>query len=260
MNSYMNYFITIRDRLHSRGKYNHEYDSDRYDLLNAQRSPLMEGLSHCNNDWKPKLVANSTIPQLASNNARAQGLGVDPRRSFRKPSSVLSKFVVIPKFYPDGSSSLIKRGKFKGLYDQRPSSCPFIQEHTASKCPFRKCYCMRRPIVPSPLRQCSSTLDDFESHHTFDGDIQVSWNLKENRLLTRMRLKLTESRIIGKEGHRIRRRLLDHDGQVNPEKSSDSLLSIAEVKEPPIYNQEDIRTSSTLVKFIPQCGSCPITA
>lgn len=62
----------------------------------------------------------------------------------------------------------IKRGKFKGFYDDRRYRCAF-SNFDINRCNHSNCYCLHTPIVPSPLKY--QRLDFISTIDEADGDI-----------------------------------------------------------------------------------------
>lgn len=59
--------------------------------------------------------------------------------------------------------TIIKRGKFKGFYDDRRNSCIYSELQPVVKCNKPNCYCQYTTIVKSPLRFETLDNDSFEA-------------------------------------------------------------------------------------------------
>lgn len=67
---------------------------------------------------------------------------------------------VVPKYYQNGESTFIKRGKFKGRYDDRPIRCLYKKSIIGcSNCSIKKCYCSNLPIIQSSLKNVINASD-----------------------------------------------------------------------------------------------------
>jgi hypothetical protein len=195
MGSQTNYLATLKNHLYTRRK--DSVVSKLKGSIDGSPSPPQSAHGRMT---RPVLVPNNTIPQISVNNSKAQ------IKTSSSPDSVTSTVKAYHPPYPDGTSTLVRRGKFRGVFDERHLRCILIQEshYDSIHCRYRLCYCMKALIVPSPLRQCmdASEMDELERNEPL-WDEPNNWNIREIHLLSRMRHRLTETRSTGQDHHRI---------------------------------------------------------
>ncbi|KAH3683037.1 hypothetical protein WICPIJ_006006 [Wickerhamomyces pijperi] len=159
------------------------------------------GFKHSNNVTN---VPNSSITPILKHNKTASTRRTTPPKPKTQSGSVV-KFS-----QPPNLNVLIKRGKFKGIYDDRQSKCIYnhlLPAHASSSFNHSRCVCKSVPIVQSPLKitytasNVTKKLNSVpNSAHKFAAeDGTVPGRFRTGHLLTRVKQRLTESRVMGSD-------------------------------------------------------------
>lgn len=164
------------------------------------------------NDNKPTSRVNRNSSASATSSSHGKGsTGIKGKSSYSKGVVKFPKDQNLKLLNPPTLNVLIKRGKFKGIYDDRESKCIYNHlshpNHTL-KISHNKCICKHAPIVQSPLKITYTVANSVRKDQ-----INSISNIRETKLaedvlrvksrnghiFTRVRQRLTESRVMGSD-------------------------------------------------------------